>query len=65
MSTRAPHGSAALRRLPRLPLAAALPPALAGCEAMGELTRSLSWAWIAGVVIVVAVVGCLTSRMRR
>jgi hypothetical protein len=48
----------------RLP-AAALPLALTGCEAMGELARTAPWAWIGGVVAVLVVVGCLTSRMKR
>jgi hypothetical protein len=38
---------------------------LAGCEAMGELARTMTWAWIGGVVAVLVVVGCLASRMRR
>ena len=45
--------------------AVALPLALTGCEAMGELARTVSWAWIGGVIAVLVVVGCLTSRMRR
>lgn len=39
--------------------------ALCGCSAMGELARTAPWAWIAGVVVVLAVVGWLASRMRR
>lgn len=42
-----------------------LPAGLAGCEAMGELARTVPWAWIGGVVAVLVVVGCLTSRMKR
>lgn len=44
---------------------AALPLTLVGCEAMGELARTASWAWIGVVIAVLVVVGCLTSRMRR
>lgn len=38
---------------------------LTGCEAMGELARTTTWAWIGVVVAVLVVVGCLASRMRR
>ncbi|GHA69112.1 hypothetical protein [Cognatilysobacter bugurensis] len=38
---------------------------LPGCVAMGELAHHGPWAWLAIVVVVLALVGFIVSRMRR